>query len=1181
MIGQQLGMYGAYGGYAQGIGTGPAAMAPQLSLGNIGPRQTGMYGEQAAMRMANFGQRALSGAGALGFGAAGMMGAPVDPMSGMIGGGMMGMAFGPAGAIAGAGIGLGVGAAVSGARQVVGAYQNAFFGGMQDQASLNSTLRNNFSFFGSHGRGFNQGQMGQIGNMISGELRRNPFTSSSEMNNLISGGAEAGMFTGVRDAQQFSQSMRKMMDTLRGIQRELGGTLTEALSFVRTSQQAGVFQSSDRMNFASEIRSAEAVTGMDRNRLMELSMQGASIARAYGGRGQQGAFGILRAASTMGSALSSGAVNSELLSEATGGLTGQDAVAAFAQRTMQRAGAFSRRPMGRYSLFAMSNAEGTGLDPDMLERFRAGDLSVSDVRRGAHRNVGSMGRARALNREGRLRGEMMEEGGMAAQIGMMRLMVGDRVLDQGDDLSQLVLQRRFGMNQPESEMMIGLMRNQGRIAEREAGDRVGASREVARSRDMSENRSFDAFSRELEHGLSSATGLTAARDMGRRTMTRISAFVERALNDVMGATESSLSGGDRAALNRLAMGRASSADIERIGASRGSGTGITTADLWRTSMGGSALNMMGIHGREGMTRSLGERLSAYGVTGLTGSGAGAAALDGLERVSMARAGLVGGSSRDALRSLEGDRRGTMRAMAEAEGVADRGSVEYYNALRRRGITGEAGDAFLARSGVTDFGEEMNGSNLGGGGRTNAGMWLRDSARVFGVFNRMQYAGTAPGAVMQALGMAGALGGRSGLETVDALGSAEERSGYALQDRVSEAANQIAREAMARPKEERREMVATARRMREVSSEQFAALAGSEAFQRQARAIAGASGDELEAQLSAMEESAMTSGTAEQRAAQRSLVRALREDAKRNGGRLSDGFRSTLSGAGMSQERAAEMRLERARMATHRSGIATRLSERASGMTGADREAVEQIGGLASRYAESAITGSAEQENDAAQAYRQHIASLDPDSAAYRAWSQSLPPGERGALERAAVAQTRQFTRDITGDGRGGRRRAATTAMGAITGNMASELTFNLRGPGGRERQVRGSRADVIMRELERGGANADSIRNQLSDHLSGMGVQGAAGLTQNFAELARGGFTTDEARKLEGQLDRAGVSDRAADRQMEQARRTDPLGRERNDLLREIRDAVRSNSNTGDAPPGEPATGGAAGGGAN
>ena len=36
---------------------------------------------------------------------------------------------------------------------------------------------------------------------------------------------------------------------------------------------------------------------------------------------------------------------------------------------------------------------------------------------------------------------------------MMRMLVGDRVMDQGDDMVGLVLQRRFGMNRAESEIM--------------------------------------------------------------------------------------------------------------------------------------------------------------------------------------------------------------------------------------------------------------------------------------------------------------------------------------------------------------------------------------------------------------------------------------------------------------------------------------------------------------------------------------------------------------------------------------------------------------------------------------------------------------------------------------------------------------------------------------------------------
>lgn len=1215
MIGQQVGMFQGYGGYAQGIGVGaglyppqyqqqPMMMPPPQSFMGTRPGQAGMYGEQVAMRMASMGRTAMGVGGvAAGFGAS-MLGIPTDPMGGALmgalggfGGGLGGMATG---ALAGTGIGLGI----YGATQAVRAYGNAFFGGMQDQSALNSTLRNNFSFFGgqgANGRGFGQAQMGQIGQMISGELRRNPFTSGQELNNLIAGGAESGMFTGTRDVQAFTQNFRRMLDTLRGVQRELGGTLTEALQFVRSSQQAGIFQNADRVNFASEIRSAEAVTGMDRNQLIALSAQGANIARTYGARGQQGAFGVLRAAQTMGSALSSGAVSQELLSEATGGLTGSEAVAAFATRTMERSGAFSRTAMGRFSLFALSNASGTGLDEDMLSRFQSGDLSVGDVSRRAHRTVGRMGRARALNREGRLRGELMEEGGLSAQIGMMRLMVGERVMDAGDDLGQLVLQRRFHMSQPESEMMMRLMRNQGRIAETEAMDRMGAARSTARATDIAENRSFDAFARQIEHGLSDATGLTAAREMGRRFQTRISGFIERAMNDMMGVTEQRMTAGDTAAMNRMFVGRATRADRERLDLRAAAAGGLdmrgslTEESLFGRSLAGEALHALGLHAPE----TVGETLIRRGVRGLRGPEAGDAARRAIDEMRDAREGLVRGDSRRALERLTVDEDRTTRRMTQARLMAAGMGGDTSSMYSLMGGDANAIDAYRSLHGMAAIGTDVTASrmaNLGGGGRITAGMVGRDLLRV-GALGLGAVAGGPLGIGVAAAGIAAT----GGFETWGAMRTPEETAASALGGRLSAFATRMERRAGGRTGADVRETLdyideayagdeegreAARRRTlamgenraalmaegaRGITEETLATLSGSEAFQARTRRILAAEGGDITEEINQLRREAEAAG-GDQATAMAGVAEMLEEDMTSHGGHLSEATRAALSSSGLDQGRITEIIDRRHDMARFFERTGERVADRIAGLS--DEGYLAGGGamtGVSTRMRELAASfrDVSTDPTEAARAMRLELAQMDPNSEAYRAISESMGTGEEARAYRASVAETRGFLRDVTGAGRRGRRGADEAALGRLTGGTLSDMSFNIT-RGGRERTVRG--ASSIMSLLRGGGADADTIAAQLTEQLGDLGVTGASDLVSSFRGAAAGGFTTEEAADLERRLEESGVGEAVERRRAEETeanqRRSDPLGVQRNDLLTQIRDAIRAN-----APPdggGEP-----------
>ena len=1182
MIGQQIGMFQGYGGYAQGFGPGGgmsgmgpspfAAMPPPTSLMTTRPGQWGMYGEQAAMRMANFGRTAGS-VGGVGLGVMGnLAGIPMDPLSGAMMGAMGGSVFGGgiAGAAGGALAGTGIGLGIYGAGRVASAYANAFTGGMNDQAVTNSTLRNNFNFYGgggAFGRGFGQNQMGQIGNMLSAEVgRTRGGTNMGELTGLVAGGADAGMFTGTRDVQAFTQNFRRMLDTLRGVQRELGGTLTEALQFVRSSQQAGIFQNADRVNFAAEIRTAEAVTGMDRTQLTALAAAGSNISRQYGGMGRQGAMGAVRMAQTLGSAVSSGAINQEMLSEATGGLTGTDALSAFTTNMMERSGRFSRRAMGRYSIFAMSNERGNGLDEEMLDRFRSGDLSVGEVSRAAHRRVGGMGRARALNREGELRGAVMEEGGLSAQIGMMRLMVGDRVMDAGDDLGSLVMQRRFGMSRAESGVMMSLMRNQESIASEENISRMASARETATRNDITQNRSFDAFMTHLEHGLSDATGLTAARDMGRRFMTRISSAVERAGNAVLGVAEDHLSRADRASIARIATGRGSAEDIRRMSfemsgsgaAAAGGGGGTSMAEsMGRRSLADSALGIFGIH-----TRATGaEVLQSEGVDIRGMSDAEVQEQTHLSR--MARAGVVYGADREALGGLMEDRAGSLAALGNARMRARRTGGSWLDALgsgvNRRGMlafaASEGSTALTEEGGVPDsmVGEGLGAALAGGmdellgtsrydrtldfiarGGHLGAD--LRERTRT-----RTEYE-----AGSEDVGETRGPGGRTGRprgRRVTGGGTEEERARLADLEGVDRAAVEsvVGSEDFA---DRVMRMSAMEGNAEAIRAEITAGRAEVE------RTMSGAEHDAAVALYNQMERNVTEFGAigTEVEEAVRGRGSAERgKAARREMGRVSGNYAilgNALAGG-------AEGSL-RARLASTAGGAREAFARLSSGEgTEADLEAAD----AASR---SMVTTMATFDRSTAAGEREYAETLRSMRATGEGEGATAEE-MRSMVSGLSMAAGREahLRRSLSGRGRRGRAETVDTLLSEATGGTFGSMEFRMG-----DETISGSRA---RRMLAEGGENRDLIlaqmETQLSERAGGRDMSAVSGtIRESLDALGRG-------RGLEGEaLERAlrvgeteGLSDvraSATEDSLEAARAANPLDRERNEILTGIRERL-------------------------
>lgn len=1194
--------YAQAASFSAGLG-GPPQMAQQISPpppptlssviggygGYAGGPSSGQWGEHMAGRMAGGAQMGmgLAGAGVAGLGMASSLGlvggglgaaaSMMDPMGlalragagayGMAGGGLGGMA---AGGMAAGAIALPAYAAA----QWAGGIAHNFQGGMQDQMGLNSTLRQNFNFQGGQGafgRGFSQQQMGQIGGMVGQEARNNVFTSAGELSQLIGQGAQTGQFTGVRDVQDFGRRFREMITTLRTVQRELGGSLTEAQEFVTQSRQAGIFGGTSATRFAGTIRTVSAATGFDQGQLIQLAANGASIARAVGGRGEQGATGALRGISTVSAALQGGMISEAMLSEATGGRTGSDAMQSFVGDMMQQSGRFSRTAAGRYSIFGLSNREGTGLDQGALMDFQSGDMGAGSLSRRAHHRVGQMGRAQAINREGLLRGALMEEGGMSGQLGMMRMMVGDRAMDQGDDMMSLVMQRRLHMSRPQAEIMTSLMRNQSSIASREASDAVGSTRESQLRDDVREHRSFDAFSRHLEHEVGDATGMLRARDMGRSFVTRLSSLTERVMNDIFGIASDQMSTGGQAAMGRMRQGRASAADLTALGMGSGGFTG-----------GAAAFNV----DQQGMFEtgpSIGSRLRARGAdtAGISTYGGAASAL---RQAQMADMGIVStGAERRALAGLGGDVAGSSSRILEAR-LAAQGSGNPDDVFNFMGGNGNATAAFMAQHGIhNDARADGMGRMLGrGGGAITAGMIGRDALRLgANVLTLGAFSGGAAAAGMDY--------GRSELfaamrdpqsDSLDFMAggghlaerlSAESGSGGAGRGFLSDfGRTRTGRGAAA---------AAQYAAISGVSREAMQGLQGNQEFMSRVRAATGA-GNADERRVAMERLTAFTNsqeGGTSEFTAMGSVVGQMQEGLRRHGA-----FGSEISSfaSGSDAERAAAQR-----QVTEYGASMDQLGSRAGGRLGAQYRSLGR----------AAMTGDRDEYLMRQREMRGTVLGMSDDEyreSANRMMDVSqVGEGDRDAARaeaRAAVlgmSHTRAIDRDLRGEGRRGSRGATETAMGEMTGYATGSMSFELGG-----RSVSGQRAQSLLQGAlsgtlrGHGGRDRTAILQQFreqSEDPEGMGLSaaqsremmGILGSSMEHRDHRTGAFTSEDRERMAAFSSRDDIVQARTEAQERQTAAAlssssarDPVGAETNRLLGLI------NTGIGNLSPHNPTT---------
>ena len=544
------------------------------------------------------------------------------------------------------GMGLGALPLTMGLGMGVDAYAGGFGRGAQQFNRTQNVMDQNFRFFGGQGyagRGFGTQQTGQINNMMQGMANSDFRTNMNELQGLVQSGAQNGMFVGVQDVKQFSTRFKEMISTLKTVQQELGGSLQEAMEFARQAKSAGVFGQQSIGNFSKVVRESMASTGFSQQQTFDVARQGAAISRQFGGTGAQGAVGAARTSATLGAAMRSGAINENLVAEATGGLTGQEGIQALTTQLMQSNAQYSRTAPGRYAMFAMSNEDATGLDPEALSAMLSGDTSVSDISRRAHRNVNRMGRGRAMNREGLLRGSLLAQGGLSAQIAIMKQRMGGRLEGLDDDTASLVMQRRHGMSRPQAELFQNLMRNQTSILEQETLDRAGSRRAQEQENYLSEN-SMDAYVKQFGKAAKEGLGINAIEKAGSRFAEGMAQMMQEVTDSFLGISRSKMSRSQNEVLNRMSMGRGTAFDksFMQTATNLVSGTnraGVTQAGMDFKSAGAGVLGFLG-GGSEGGAQSFSEFFEALGEGGI-GAGAAGSRLDALQKA------FSGGPSSDA------------------------------------------------------------------------------------------------------------------------------------------------------------------------------------------------------------------------------------------------------------------------------------------------------------------------------------------------------------------------------------------------------------------------------------------------------------------------------------------------------------------------------------------------------
>jgi hypothetical protein len=380
--------------------------------------------------------------------------------------------------------------------------------GMQQQQALNQQLRQNFRFVNQQGGyGFTAGGAGQIGQFMHRQVGQmadvGEQTTFEELGRLAQGMARMGMAQGVRDAKDFTDRFKKMLNSVKEIAKEMGTSLEEAQKVMGGLRQVGIFQPGQAVAASRAIRQGAAAGGLATSEVTGMMNVGAQFSRMIGGRGAAGAVAGANAITNLGVAQQLGIISEEDIYESTG-LTGAEGRRAWTQQRLQGTAQFLRSNFGRRLVASMAGERGQ-LDPASVARFAAGGVSTGETMRMAHEGVRRAGgQAGFMRYEGRMRGELMRQFGADLPVMAVRGWLEERnlLVNEVRDRDMLGLQkvlRRGGVRvgQVELEQMVEQARELPRIMaeRRRSGEEQQWAENITRKR---RGRGIEGLKRDLE-----------------------------------------------------------------------------------------------------------------------------------------------------------------------------------------------------------------------------------------------------------------------------------------------------------------------------------------------------------------------------------------------------------------------------------------------------------------------------------------------------------------------------------------------------------------------------------------------------------------------------------------------------------------------------------------------------------
>ena len=349
------------------------------------------------------------------------------------------------------------------------------------------------------GVGFSPGDTQAVTRQLRGMAAQDPFTSMGDMQGIMASLTAGGHMRTVQNARQFQTKFRELTGSMKEIAEIYNTTMQEAAPILQRFQSMGYGTPQAAVGAMQRQRGMALAGGLTSQGVEAAGAVGAQISRAAGGLGTTGAAAMTRAVGRMGVAVMEGMVDPSMLTEATGGLTGEAANLAFSRNMYTRAQRLLQGRHGRHVLAYMMG-EGGELDAGRVSKFMSGEVSYNQMLRAGEQRYGTADIQASYKRNrGRLGSQLLEQTGPMAFVSRLAEM---RISQHGqvgadEDVRGLLMETFGQMSRSEADVLTRLVRKGGEL-DQSVKQRVRQKlQSQAQESAYKRHGSFEAFKRRL------------------------------------------------------------------------------------------------------------------------------------------------------------------------------------------------------------------------------------------------------------------------------------------------------------------------------------------------------------------------------------------------------------------------------------------------------------------------------------------------------------------------------------------------------------------------------------------------------------------------------------------------------------------------------------------------------------